>query len=26
VRTVDWRSIESDELLDIWENQVATGG
>jgi putative spermidine/putrescine transport system substrate-binding protein len=26
VETVDWREIDPEELLDIWENQVATGG
>ncbi len=26
VETVDWRSIDPEELADIWENQVATGG
>ena len=26
VENVDWRAIDPEELLDIWENQVATGG
>lgn len=26
VQTVDWRSIDSDEVRDIWESQVAGGG
>ena len=26
VETVDWRAIDADELQEIWETQVATGG
>jgi len=26
VRTIDWRQIDSEELLDIWENRVVGGG
>lgn len=26
VETVDWRAIDPEQLLDIWENQVAPGG
>jgi len=26
VRTVDWRELDSDQILDIWENQVVGGG